>query len=207
MKKNICRILNGKCRKLGSIAALAIVGTIVLGCNGLGSNAGNVSTPDTSNNNENRLSASNSLTPRESIPDSSKEQPSSNSMDLKNVVQKTMQEFADAVEKGDFNDFCSASMAKTFQNNACPSQMKELFSSFITKKNQMVPLLRSTADKSPTFSPEPKVETKVSKTKGKIMIVNVAGIYNMAPNIVRFNFQYIREGNELKPVTVVVETN
>lgn len=198
MKNTIKEILCGKNSTVSGLMALSIVLLIGLGCfcnkekfEELGkSNTGNTST-----------------TPIASTPvpeatktytkaDASKaEIPSQDEM--QDMVKKTMLDFNDALQKEDFGDFHS-SVAKIWQKQVTPAQMKENFNAFIEGEADMSDIRPLKADFTNPGEITRSTGVKTLETRGE---------YDTTPNKTTFYLKYIPEGKDWKLAYINVYTN
>lgn len=119
--------------------------------------------------------------------------------ELENLVQASLQDFADAVDNEDFTDFRDT-VSKPFRDQFTAAKFNETFKPFIDRKKSLVPIIRSTGDMTPTYAPEPDVATQSG-----YKLLNVNGVYSTTPLPTKFELQYIAEGGQWKLVKIRVE--
>lgn len=114
------------------------------------------------------------------------------SSEIDSLVKNTTNDFASAVEDEDFSSFM-ANTSDQFQTEFSADRMKEVFKTFIEKKDAAVPILREATDAQPDYSSPPKVEEKMGR---KVLVANgslPAGRYK-----VNFEYEYVQDGNDWK---------
>jgi len=202
MKNFIREIFVGKDNKISGLIAFGILGLIVLGCNcnkemfdstnksGNSSNSAPVSNTAPVSNSGNPFS-----TPR---PPSKADGEIPSDAELQNLVQITLQDFTDAVEAGDFSDFRETG-SKAFQQQFSTEKLNATFIQFVTLKMAIVPMIRSTAAMSPSYSPLPNIsQERRNKT------LNVKGVYNTSPNPMNFTLKYLIEDERWKLIGIEI---
>lgn len=115
------------------------------------------------------------------------------------LAQDTIQQFADAVETEDFTEF-RENVSTPFKQQFSAAAVKGAFNAFINVKKQVVPILRSTGDMTPTFSPEPAVSNK-----GSNKFLDVNGKYDTSPLPTNFVLQYVDDGGEWKLLQINIQ--
>lgn len=118
--------------------------------------------------------------------------------ELQALLQKTIQDFADAVEAEDFTKF--RENASTYFKMAPAAAYKKYYGYM---HNRFEPHLRSTVGKTATFSREPSIgEFKLSEAGGKnpryFVALNLNGSYEDSIRTVKFEIQYHADGKEWK---------
>lgn len=170
MKKLISGFFTGRDNRISGLIAFAIVGMIVLGCNC---------------NKEGGFSFGEATVP----PDA----------ELQALVQKSMQDFATAVDTEDFTSF-HATTSSDFQKQFTPDSLKSAFNIFIQKKSAVVPILRSTSAMTPSYSPAPNVGKENMRN-----VLNVSGSYATSPVPTNFELRYLQDGGQWKLIKIVVK--
>jgi hypothetical protein len=108
------------------------------------------------------------------------------------LVGDTMQDFTDAVEKGDFEEFRNSNCSKDFKVSVSAERFNQLFDSFIKQKKALVPILRATADKTPEYSPKPNISEE-----DDVKLLNLKGSYDTVQTTT-FELKYVKEGGDWK---------
>lgn len=170
MRKFIGGLLTGRDNRLSGLIAFAILGMIVLGCNC---------------NKEGGFSFGEAEVP----PDT----------EMRQLVQRTLQDFASSVETGDFTSF-QQTTSSDFQKQFTPQALNTAFDVFIQKREAVVPVLRSTAAMTPVYSPAPNV-SKVNMRN----VLNINGTYATSPVPTNFEMQYLQDGGQWKIIKIVVK--
>lgn len=184
MKRLINEIVFGKNAKVSGLIALAVIGSIALGCNcGKDFNFSNTDT--------NTTTPSNTATPStsDSVP--------SNSV-VEGLVKDTTAEFADAVNSGDFTEMYN-NASSDFQSSYTVDQVKTAFKSYTDRKSFVVPILRQVNAASATFSPSPSIRTE----KGLSILV-ASGTFPTKRVKTRFDYEYVYRGGEWKLLKLVI---
>jgi hypothetical protein len=185
MKKLINELVFGKNAKVSGLIALAVIGSIAVGCNcgkdlNLSNTSGNsdnksVATPDTTND---------GAVPSDSV--------------VEALVKDTIAEFADAVDSGDFSDLHRQS-STDFQATYTVDQMTTQFKSYTDKRSVVMPILRKVASADADFSRSPSIRTE----KG-LKILVAQGKFPTKPMGVRFDFEYVMRGGEWKLLKLII---
>ncbi|MFM9903800.1 MAG: hypothetical protein ACKVQJ_04425 [Pyrinomonadaceae bacterium] len=183
MKKLIHKLVFGKNGKLSGLIALAVIGSIALGCN-CGKNFDLANLAKNSN-----LSNSSSDSTSDSVP--------SNSV-VEGLVKDTISQFSDAVDSGDFADLRS-NASTDFQSTYSVSEMKTAFKSYTDKRSLVVPVLNKVPSTDANFSRPPSLRSE----KG-LKILVAEGKFPTKPYNVRFEFEYVMRGGEWKLLKLVV---
>lgn len=177
------------------IIGLAVVCAIALGCN-CSKDFGNLSN-STSNSSTSNTSTTSSpdKTPESTLSDSPRgDVPSER--DMEELIQETLGDFNDAIQKGDFTDFHDT-ISSVWKSTSTPQKFNEGFSEFIDKKVD----ISGIKGKEAKFDPQPTV-TK----KGKYKVLTANGKYDTYPLPVRFENEYILEGGKWKLISIRVDT-
>ena len=167
--------------------ALAVVGSIALGCNcGKSFDLSNLSKDSNSTSTSNDYETD---TSGDSVP--------SNSV-VEGLVKATTAEFGDAVDSGDFSKLYN-NASSDFQTTYTIDQMKTAFKSYTDKKSLVVPVLRKVASSSANFTRQPSIRTE----KG-LKILVAAGKFPTKPFNVRFDYEYVMRGGSWKLLKLVI---
>lgn len=165
---------------ISGIIALALIGSVALGCN-CGKNL------DLANLGKD---GDNSKTSNSTV-DSSDDAVPSNSV-VEALVKETTSQFADAVESGDFEEIYNKA-STDFQNTYSVSEMKSAFKSYLDKKSVVLPILNKVAAADADFSKAPSIRTEKS-----LKILVASGKFPTKPHNVRFDYEYVMRGGEWK---------
>lgn len=185
MKTLISRILFGKDRISGLIA-LAIVGSIALGCNcGKGLDFSNIGA------NSNRASSN-----ANSDDSDTGDMPGDELLNA--LVKETTADFAYAISTEDFSKMYAKS-STDFQKSYTADQMKEVFKSTIANKRKLLPLLSKVVSMDPVYSPEPYIRTEQG-----LPILVVKGSYNTKPVPLKFSYEYVKRNGQFKLLKLVI---
>jgi hypothetical protein len=114
------------------------------------------------------------------------------------LVKKTLSDFADMIDKGDFNAF-KANTSKEFQSQFSDEKMKTSFQSFIDQKEIVVPILRDAAKKNAVFSPAPAVREEQGYS-----VLNTTGTIDSEPQPLKVNNDYVYQDGKWKLLKVGV---
>lgn len=112
------------------------------------------------------------------------------------LVKATLNDFADAVDKGSFSDFRGKASAD-FQSQFTADALNTAFKAFIDAKAKAVPILKSAAGMSAKFSATPSIREE----KGNYILVT-AGTMDTTPAKTRFNFEYVWRDKSWKLIVV-----
>lgn len=194
MRDLIEKILWGKNNLLGGLIALAVVGSIALGCNctkdldlsNTGSSSNSSSTDNPFGSNSNKSSS-----------DTDSEMPDEDLMVA--LVRETTAEFAAAISNDDFSDLYDKA-STDFQSTYTEEQTKNTFKEFVQRKSVVLPILAKATGMEPEFSPNPSIRTE----KGLSILVTT-GKYDTKPVPMRFEYEYIKRGGEWKMLKLVVK--
>jgi hypothetical protein len=195
MRRLIKELLTGKNNFMSGVIALGIVSTIALGCN-CNKDFGNLGTNTESNTTVANTEATPKKTsPEDALSDSSRgDVPSEREMER--LVKRTLLDFNDAVQKGDFTDFHSK-ISKVWKKTASPEKFNQGFSEFIQKKID----ISNIEGKVASFDPQPNV-----KRKSGYKVLEAKGKYDTSPLPVRFENEYIQEDGDWKLISIRVDT-
>lgn len=195
--KLIKELVCGKNNLFNGVIGLAVLCAIVMGCNcskDFGNLANTASNGNTTVTNTG-TSSSPDRSPDSTLSDESRgDVPSER--DMEELVQETLLDFNDAVQKGDFTDFHDK-VSTVWKSTSTPQKFNEGFSEFIDKKVD----ISGIRGKEATFDPQPTVTTK-----GKYKVLQANGKYDTYPLPVRFENEYIKEGGEWKLISIRVDT-
>lgn len=195
MKKLANTLLFGKDAKLNGLIALAIVGSIALGCN-CNKEFGDLGKTDTNSNTSTTSNTATAPTPTSvSKPDASTGAVPSEAQ-LQDLTRTTILDFNSAIKSGDFNNF-HRTVSKPFQKQASPEKMADAFKAF-TEANidfDEVSTLQA------TFSPPASIQ----RTSG-VKHLQLLGYYETSPRRMKFDLKYIPEGKEWKLIAIEVNT-
>jgi hypothetical protein len=108
------------------------------------------------------------------------------------LVNGTMEDFTDAVQKGDFTEFRDSDCSKDFKATVSAQRFNQLFESFIKQKKDLVPILRATADMTPEYSPAPSITED-----NDVKLLNLKGSYNTTQKTT-FELKYAKEDGDWK---------
>jgi len=202
MKNFLHSLCIGKDSKITLVLVLSVFAFAALGCSGFIKNLSEATNTTTNIRNENTNTSttstparnSNSITASGDVPSDS---------EINSLVEDTIQDFTDAVERGDFRDFL-ATTSKDFQYQFSPAGLNQSFKSFIDKKNAVVPILRSARGKTPQFSSSPEVVTEKGADGKNYKILNVKGTYPTNPSTTNFDLQYVLEESSWKVLSIKI---
>lgn len=184
----------GKSNLFNGIIGLGVVCAIALGCN-CSKDFGNLGKNTESNSTVFNTSTTPDKTPESTLSDTPRgDVPSER--DMEDLVQETLLDFNDAVQKGDFTDF-HEKISNVWKSTSSPEKFNEGFKQFIEKKVDISDIKGKTA----TFDPQPTVTTK-----GKYKVLSATGKYDTYPLPVRFENEYIKEGGTWKLISIRVDT-
>lgn len=189
MKRSINSIFFGGNTLISGIIALAVVGSIALGCNCNKSfDLGNISSS----------SNSSSGTSKDAPADTGKNGDVPSDSVVEGLVKDSTEQFAEAIQSEKFDDFRS-NASTDFQNTYSADEMRDAFKSYINKKSLVVPILRKAKDADADFTTPPSIRTE----KGlKVLMAN--GKFPTKPYAVRFDYEYVMRGGEWKLLKLVV---
>ncbi len=188
MKNLLNKALFGGNNLVTGCIALAVVLSIVLGCNcNKNFDLANLGKSEPSNSASN--SATNSTSSSESVPSDSV---------VEGLVKETLDKFSDAVETGDFAELHEYS-SSNFQKTYTVDQIAEGFKSYTDKKKIVVPILKKAESKDAEFDRPPTVR----REKGLDILV-ASGKFATKPYGIRFDFEYVMLGGEWKLLKLVI---
>lgn len=118
--------------------------------------------------------------------------------DAQALVKKTLSDFADAVDKGDYTAF-KANASKEFQSQFSDEQLKTTFKSFTDQKEVVVPILRDAAKKNAVFSPAPAVREEQG-----FSVLNTTGTIDSEPQAIKVTNDYVYQDGKWKLLKVGV---
>jgi hypothetical protein len=203
MKNIIGEIIWGRNNKFNGLAALLVVGSIVLGCTckdlnlGQSNNSSSNTTANTGDNplkdspfSKNTTTTSNTTETKDTNytkADASKKEIPQNA-EMQDLVKATLLDFNDALQQKDFTDFYSK-ISKVWQKQTNPDKLKQGFQLFIDGRTDISGIESMDA----TFTSGPEV----IKNLGYNML-SVKGEYPTSPIKTTFELQYVPEGKEWK---------
>lgn len=186
MFREIERLFWGNNNLTNGLIALAVIGSIALGCN---------CTKDFNLSNSGSSSNSSSDTPFSSSSDS--DMPDDRL--LKALVKETTADFAAAISNDDFSTLYSKS-STDFQSTYTEEQTRDTFKEFVQRKSVVLPILSKATGMDPEFSPSPSLRTE----KGlSILVAN--GKYDTKPVPMRFEYEYVKRGGQWKMLKLIVK--
>jgi len=185
MKQLMTELLYGKNARLSGLIALAVIGSIVLGCNCKDLNLANSSNSDAPSS----PAANTTTTGSSTVPSNS---------EVEQMVKDTTAQFADAVQSGDFSDLYEDA-SSDFQSTYTVDQVKTAFKTYTDKKSFVVPILRKVQSSTATFSPSPSIRTE----KGLNILV-ASGTFPTKPVKARFDYEYVNRGGDWKLLKLVI---
>lgn len=186
MFRQIERLFWGSNNLTNGLIALAVIGSIALGCN---------CTKDFNLSNSGSSSNSRSDTPFSSSSDS--DMPDDRL--LKALVKETTADFAAAISNDDFSTLYSKS-STDFQSTYTEEQTRDTFKEFVQRKSVVLPILSKATGMDPEFSPSPSLRTE----KGlSILVAN--GKYDTKPVPMRFEYEYVKRGGQWKMLKLIVK--
>ena len=186
MKKLVYEIVFGKNPILSGLVALAVIGSIALGCNcNKGIDLANLSQ-------DVNKAASNSST----------EAPSDGSVPSNQVVEglvkDTIDQFADAVDTKDFSQLYENASAD-FQSTYTLSEVETAFKSYTDKKSIVMPIFRKVAATDAEFTSPPGLRSEKANS-----ILMAKGKFPTKPYNVRFDFEYVLRGGQWKLLKLII---
>lgn len=195
MRRLIKNLMLGKSNFMSGVIALGIVSLVALGCN-CNKDLGNLGTNTESNTTVANTEATPVKTsPEDALSDSSRgDVPSEREMEK--LVKRTLLDFNDAVQKGDFTDFHSK-ISNVWKKTASPEKFNQGFSEFIQKDID----ISNIEGKVASFDPKPSV-----KRKSGYKVLEAKGRYETSPLPVRFENEYIEEDGDWKLISIRVDT-
>jgi hypothetical protein len=118
--------------------------------------------------------------------------------EVNDLIQNTLQEFADAIDDEDFTIFREG-VSKPFHDQFTADKFKSSFQEFIDRKSVFVPIIRSTSDMTPDFTSGPTVERESG-----YKVLKVSGEYATSPLPTKFDFKYLYETGEWRLLRIEV---
>jgi hypothetical protein len=195
MRRLIKELLLGKNNFMSGVIALGIVSAIALGCN-CNKDFGNTGT----NTESNSTVANTEATPKKTSPEDALSDTSRGDVpserEMERLVKRTLLDFNDAVQKGDFTDFHSK-ISDVWKKTSTPEKFNQGFAEFIQKDIDISTIEGKVA----TFDPKPNV-----KRKSGYKVLEAKGKYDTSPLPVRFENEYIQEGGDWKLISIRVDT-
>lgn len=187
MKSFVREVFFGKNSLLSGLIALAVVGTIALGCN------------CNTDKNTNTASTSNSSTaPSDTKPaETNTDGPPSEAV-VEGLVKETIAEFNDAIQSGDFATI-HANASQDFQSTYSIEQMETAFKSYTDKKNVVKPIFEKVPTMPAKFTTPAGIRTEKS-----LKILMTKGEFDTKPFKTRFDFEYVMRGGEWKLLKLIV---
>lgn len=187
MKNLLNELFFGKNAKFSGLIAMAIIGSIVLGCN---CNK-NFDLANLSNQSNSTSTPSNTKT------DTSSDSVPSDSV-VEGLVKETISEFAGAIDSEDFSEL-HAKASTDFQSSYTVNEMKTAFKSYTDKKKIVLPIL----EKVEGMSAETKTPASIRTEKG-LKILVAQGEFKTKPYKTRYDFEYVMRGGEWKLLKLVI---
>ena len=187
MKTFIRELVFGKNALVSGAIALAVVGSLVLGCDcGKKFDLANLANDSNSSSpsNTSRTSSSSDAIPSNDV--------------VEGLVKDTMQKFAAAVDSGDFTDLYEDA-STDFQSTYSVSEVKEQFKSYTDKKSLVVPILKKVDAAKAEFTTPVGIRTE----KG-LSILMANGKFPTKPYNVRFEYEYVQRGGEWNLLKLVI---
>ncbi len=118
--------------------------------------------------------------------------------ELQALIKETTSDFANAVETEDFSRLHSKA-SSDFQATYTAAQAKNAFSTFIEKKQAVLPSLKNAASSNASFSKVPSIRQE----KGVNVLV-VDGDFDSKPYPVKFAYEYVWRDGGWKMLKLVV---
>ncbi len=187
MKRLFNELVFGKNAMFSGLIALAVVGSIALGCN-CGKNFDLANLAKEANvsraSNDPKTDSDSDAVPSESV--------------VEGLVKDTTSQFADAVDSGDFSDLHS-NASSDFQSTYTVDEMTTAFKTYTDKKKIVVPILNKVQAEDAEFTSPPSIRTE----KGLNILV-AKGKFPTKPFGMRFDYEYVMRGGEWKLLKLVV---
>ncbi len=199
MKKLLESIFIGKSGKASSLAVLAMITLIALGCtcDQLGANDNNSSRNDRS---------SNSSTPFGGDDDDST--PTKPNADADGVPSKDEAEamvkdltadFTDAIQSGDFSNIYN-NASKDFKATYTLDQTSDVFKMFVDKKSLVVPILKKAQGMDAEFTTDPYI-----RQENGLDILVLNGKFSTKPVPTRFEYEFVKRDGTWQMLKLVVK--
>lgn len=118
--------------------------------------------------------------------------------ELQSMVKETTADFANAIDTEDFSKLYSKA-SSDFRSTYTVGQAKNAFSTFIDKKDAVLPSLKNAGGTSATFSRPPTIRTE----KGLNILV-AEGQFASKPYPVKFEYEYVWRDDGWKMLKLVV---
>lgn len=118
--------------------------------------------------------------------------------ELQSLVKETTADFANAIETEDFAKLY-AKASSDFKKTYTVEQAKSAFSTFIDKKDAVLPSLKNAAGSSATFSKVPSIRSEAGAN-----ILVVEGQFASKPYAVKFEYEYVWRDGGWKMLKLVV---
>lgn len=118
--------------------------------------------------------------------------------ELQSLVKETTADFANAIETEDFAKLYAKS-SSDFRSTYTVDQAKNAFSTFIDKKDAVLPSLKNASGSSATFSKVPSIRSEKS-----LNILVVEGQFASKPYPVKFEYEYVWRDGGWKMLKLVV---
>jgi hypothetical protein len=119
--------------------------------------------------------------------------------ETESLVKETINDFADAVDQGDFGDFRAKTLSE-FQSQFTTAQLNNTFRTFIDKKDAVLPSMNGVNATSANFTDGPRIKTEGGS---KILVAN--GEFPTRPYVVKFETEYEQEDGDWKIRSVRVK--
>lgn len=186
MKKLVREIVFGSNPVLSGLIALAVIGSIALGCNcnkdfdlaNLGKDANKSASNSTAD------APSSGAVPSDEV--------------IEGLVKETIAEFANAVDTKDFSELYE-NTSEDFQSTYTLPEVEAAFKSYTDKKSIVMPIFRKVATTDAEFTPPPGVRNEKS-----LSILMAKGKFATKPYGVRFDFEYVLRGGEWKLLKLII---
>jgi hypothetical protein len=192
MKKLIHEIFFGKNTLLSGLMALFVVGSIALGCN---CNKDLLSNTAKDENTAPASSPATTTTTSSTKPDASTGKAPTDDQ-MQTMVRKTVLDFNDAIQSGDFTDFRST-CSKPFQKQASADKMEGVFHEFVEAKLNF----KAVKDLDARFTSAPEV---VKDSGYKVLVAK--GVYATTPRKTNFELKYLAEGENWNLNSIEINT-
>lgn len=192
MRRLIKELTLGKNNFMSGLIALGIISVIALGCNCKKDFGTKTESNTTVANVE---STPKKTSPEDALSDSSRgDVPSEREMER--LTKRTLLDFNDAVQKGDFTDFHSK-ISNVWKKTSTPEKFNQGFREFIQKDIDISTIEGKIAQ----YDPQPTV-----KRKSGYKVLDAKGKYETSPLPVRFETEYIQEDGDWKLISIRVDT-
>jgi len=189
MRKLINELAFGSNAIVSGTIALAVVCSIVLGCNcgkdfDLANLAKNASQANTTTDTEPTSERNTDSLPSES--------------EVESIVKDTVAEFADAIESDDFSALYN-NASSDFRSTYGLDEIRTAFKTYVDKKKVVLPVLKRVAASDAQFSPSPSMRT------GKGLKILVAkGMFPTKPYTVHYDYEYVMRDGDWKLLKLVI---